>query len=52
MVQEYLGVFLEELPGMPPHREVEFQIDLVPGLGAISKTPYRMVPAELRELSN
>ena len=52
MVQEYPDVFLEELPSMPPHREVEFQIDLVPRSGSISKTPYRMAPAELRELRN
>ena len=37
---------------MPPHKEVEFQIDLVPGSSSISKTPYRMAPVELRELSN
>ena len=52
VVREYPDVFLEDLPGMLPHKEVEFQIDLVPGSGAISKTPYRMAPAELRELSS
>ena len=51
MVCRYPDVFPEDLPGMPPHRELEFQIDLVPGSGAISKAPYRMAPAELRELS-
>ena len=38
-------------PSMPPHREVEFLIDLMPGSGPISKAPYRMAPVELRELS-
>uniref|UniRef100_A0A2N9GFR5 CCHC-type domain-containing protein n=1 Tax=Fagus sylvatica TaxID=28930 RepID=A0A2N9GFR5_FAGSY len=38
------------LHGLPPEREVEFTIDLVPGTGPISKAPYRMAPAELKEL--
>ena len=51
VVCEYLDVFPEDLPGMLPYREVEFLIDLMPGSGPISKTPYRMASAELRELS-
>ena len=43
-------VFLEELPGLPPTREVEFGIDLIPGSHPISKASYRMAPAELKEL--
>ena len=35
---------------MPPDREIEFEIDLIPGTGPISKPPYRMAPSELREL--
>jgi len=43
-------VFLEEFPSMPPRREVEFCVDLTPGATPISKAPYRMAPAELKEL--
>jgi hypothetical protein len=43
-------VFPEELPGMPPHREIEFVIDLAPGTTPITKRPYRMVATELAEL--
>ncbi|XP_021726632.1 uncharacterized protein LOC110693769 [Chenopodium quinoa] len=43
-------VILDEIPGMPPVRDVEFIIDLVPGTVPISKAPHRMAPAELREL--
>ncbi|WMV55049.1 hypothetical protein MTR67_048434 [Solanum verrucosum] len=43
-------VFLENLPGLPPKREVEFPIELIHGSTLISITPYRMAPAELREL--
>ncbi|XP_038975659.1 uncharacterized protein LOC120106585 [Phoenix dactylifera] len=50
VVREYPDVFPEKLPGLPPDREVEFTIDLTPGAGPISKAPYRMAPAELREL--
>jgi hypothetical protein len=47
---EYPDVFPEELPGMPPDRDVEFVIDLLPGTGPISKRPYRMSLDELEEL--
>ncbi|WVZ52493.1 hypothetical protein U9M48_003547 [Paspalum notatum var. saurae] len=47
---EYPDVFLEELPGLPPERDVEFRIDLVPGTAPVSKRPYRMAPDELKEL--
>ncbi|GKV15260.1 hypothetical protein SLEP1_g26056 [Rubroshorea leprosula] len=50
MVREFPDVFPEDLPGLPPDREVEFAIDLVPGTGPVSKAPYRMAPAELKEL--
>ncbi|XP_075478906.1 uncharacterized protein LOC142519762 [Primulina tabacum] len=50
VVQEFSDVFPEELPGMVPDREIEFEINLVPGATPISKTPYRMAPAELNEL--
>ncbi|KAL5565524.1 hypothetical protein UlMin_027032 [Ulmus minor] len=50
IVKEFLDVFPEDLPGIPPDREIEFKIDLLPGTAPISKAPYRMAPAELREL--
>ncbi|XP_074362139.1 uncharacterized protein LOC141702337 [Apium graveolens] len=50
VVKEYEDVFPNELPGLPPHREVEFTIELVPGAEPISKAPYRMAPLELQEL--
>ena len=50
VVCEYPDVFPEELPGMPPDREVEFVIELKPGTAPISRQPYRMPPNELKEL--
>jgi hypothetical protein len=51
VVREFPDVFLEELPGMPPDREVEFVIDLLPGTAPISKQPYMMSVEELKELN-
>jgi hypothetical protein len=50
VVNEYLGVFPKELPGLPPDRNIEFVIDLVPGTSPIAKRPYRMPTSELAEL--
>ena len=50
IVCEYPEVFPDDLLGMPPHREVEFFIELIPSSGAVAKNPYRMALAELREL--
>ena len=50
MVQEFLDVFPEELPGMPPDTEIEFTIDIIPGTAPISKRAYRMSAEELKEL--
>ena len=50
IVCEYPDVFPEELPGMPPDRDVEFLIDLVPGSGPIAKRPYKLSVDELKEL--
>ncbi|XP_010239158.1 uncharacterized protein LOC100830759 [Brachypodium distachyon] len=50
IVNEYMDVFPEDLPGMPPDRDIEFLIDLVPGTSPISKRPYRMPANELAEL--
>jgi hypothetical protein len=52
VVCEYPDVFPDELPGMPPDRDVEFVIELQPGTAPISKRPYRMPPKELAELKN
>ena len=49
-VSDFLDVFLEELPGLPPQREIEFAIDVVPGTTSTSITLYRMAPLELKEL--
>jgi len=50
VVCEYPDVFPEELPGMPPDRDIEFVIDLLPGTGPIAKRPYMMATDELKEL--
>src|SRR4051812_5920260 len=50
VVRDFLDVFPEELPGMPPDRCVEFIVDLIPGTAPISRRPYRMAPHELAEL--
>ncbi|MCO6516618.1 MAG: hypothetical protein J6586_09040, partial [Snodgrassella sp.] len=50
VVRQFPDVFPDDLPGLPPERDVEFSIDLLPGTDPISLTPYRMAPAELREL--
>ena len=50
VVREFLDLFPAELPGLPPEREVEFSIELLPGTSPISRAPYRMAPTELREL--
>ncbi|KAA0033088.1 gag protease polyprotein [Cucumis melo var. makuwa] len=50
VVRDYLDVFPEELPGLPPHRDVEFAIELEPGTIPISRAPHRMALAELKEL--
>ncbi|WVZ97837.1 hypothetical protein U9M48_043347 [Paspalum notatum var. saurae] len=50
VVSDFLDVFPEELPGLPPDRDVEFFIELVPGTAPIARRPYRMAPDELKEL--
>uniref|UniRef100_A0A151UF59 Transposon Ty3-I Gag-Pol polyprotein n=1 Tax=Cajanus cajan TaxID=3821 RepID=A0A151UF59_CAJCA len=50
VVRDFAEVFPEEVPGLPPTREMEFSIDLVPGAGPVSVAPYRMAPTELVEL--
>ena len=50
VVYEFLDVFPDELPSLPPDRDMEFKIELVPGTSPISRRPYRMPPNELAEL--
>ncbi|GJT39858.1 putative reverse transcriptase domain-containing protein [Tanacetum coccineum] len=51
IVREFLEVFPEDLPGLPPARQVEFQIDLVSGAAPVARAPYRLTPAEIQEVS-
>ncbi|GJR03900.1 putative reverse transcriptase domain-containing protein [Tanacetum coccineum] len=51
VVQEFLEVFPEDLPGIPPTRQVEFRIDLVPGATPVARAPYRLAPSEMKELA-
>jgi hypothetical protein len=50
VVRDFPDVFPEELPGMPPEREVEFVIDLLPSTAPNSRRPYKMSVEELQEL--
>jgi hypothetical protein len=50
VVNEFPDVFPEELPGMPPDRDIEFVIELKPGTAPIYKTPFMMITPELAEL--
>ncbi|XP_077249410.1 uncharacterized protein LOC143888913 [Tasmannia lanceolata] len=52
VVREFTDVFPEDLPYLPPSREVEFTIDLAPRTSPISKAPYRMAPLEMKELTS
>ncbi|GJV07378.1 hypothetical protein Tco_1345034 [Tanacetum coccineum] len=47
-----LKIFPEDLPGLPPTRQVEFQINLVPGAAPVARSPYRLAPLKMQELSN
>ncbi|GJV48426.1 putative reverse transcriptase domain-containing protein [Tanacetum coccineum] len=51
-VREFLEVFPKDLPSLPPVRQVEFQIDLMPGTSPVARAPYRLAPLEMQELSN
>ncbi|GJZ36915.1 putative reverse transcriptase domain-containing protein [Tanacetum coccineum] len=52
VVREFPKVFPEDLPGLPPVRQVEFQIDLIPGAAPVARAPYRLAPSEMQELSD
>ncbi|GJW78057.1 putative reverse transcriptase domain-containing protein [Tanacetum coccineum] len=51
VIRDFPEVFLEDLPGLPPPRQVEFRIDLVPGAAPVAHAPYRLAPSEMKELS-
>ncbi|GJT71240.1 putative reverse transcriptase domain-containing protein [Tanacetum coccineum] len=50
VVKEFPDVFPEDLPGLPPVRQVEFQIDLIPGAAPVARTPYRLAPSKMQSL--
>ncbi|GJZ01695.1 putative reverse transcriptase domain-containing protein [Tanacetum coccineum] len=52
VVREFSEVFLEDLPGLPPVRQIKFQIDLIPGATPVARAPYRLAPSEMQELSD
>nr|GEV02133.1 reverse transcriptase domain-containing protein [Tanacetum cinerariifolium] len=52
IVREFPDVFPEELPGLPPVHQAEFQIDLIPGASPVARAPYRLAPSEMQKLSN
>ncbi|GJU71168.1 putative nucleotidyltransferase, ribonuclease H [Tanacetum coccineum] len=51
VVSDFLKVFSDDLSGLPPIREIEFRIELIPGATPVAKSPYRLAPSELEELS-
>ncbi|GJX90609.1 putative reverse transcriptase domain-containing protein [Tanacetum coccineum] len=51
IVEDFPEIFPEDLSGLPPTRQVEFQIDLVPGAALVARAPYRLAPSEMKELS-
>ncbi|GKB30389.1 putative reverse transcriptase domain-containing protein [Tanacetum coccineum] len=51
IVRDFSEVFPEDLPGLPPARPVEFQIDLIPGAAPVARAPYRLAPSEMKELA-
>ncbi|GJT56214.1 putative reverse transcriptase domain-containing protein [Tanacetum coccineum] len=52
IVRDFPEVFLEDLSGIPSARQVEFQIDLIPGAAPVAQVPYRLAPSEVKELSD
>ncbi|GJX23269.1 putative reverse transcriptase domain-containing protein [Tanacetum coccineum] len=52
VVIEFSKVFPEDLPGLPPARQKEFQIDFIPGVTPVARAPYRLAPSEMQELSD
>nr|GFA46194.1 putative reverse transcriptase domain-containing protein [Tanacetum cinerariifolium] len=52
IVRDFHEVFPKDLPGLPPTRQVEFQIDLIPGATPVARAPYLLAPSEMKELSD
>ncbi|GKE29806.1 hypothetical protein Tco_1445190 [Tanacetum coccineum] len=52
VVREFSEVFPENLPGLPPIRQVEFQINLIPETTPVARAPYRLAPFKMQELSD
>ncbi|GJU71632.1 putative reverse transcriptase domain-containing protein [Tanacetum coccineum] len=52
IIREFLEFFPDDLPGLPPARQVEFQINLVPGAAPVARTPYQLAPTKMQELSS
>ncbi|GJY90972.1 putative reverse transcriptase domain-containing protein [Tanacetum coccineum] len=52
VILDFPEVFLDDLPGLPPPRQVEFKIELVPGAAPVARAPYRLAPSELKELAD
>nr|GEW20490.1 hypothetical protein [Tanacetum cinerariifolium] len=51
VICKFSDVFPEDLPGLPPPRQVEFEIELVPGAAPVARAPYRLAPSEMKELA-
>nr|GFD14422.1 putative reverse transcriptase domain-containing protein [Tanacetum cinerariifolium] len=51
VIQDFLEVFTEELHGLPPPRQVEFCVDLIPSVAPVARTPYHLAPSKMKELS-
>nr|GFD55043.1 putative reverse transcriptase domain-containing protein [Tanacetum cinerariifolium] len=51
IVRDFPEVFPEDFLGIPPTRQLEFQIDLVPGVSPVARAPYRLAPSEMKELA-
>ncbi|GJU63457.1 hypothetical protein Tco_1245292 [Tanacetum coccineum] len=51
IIRDFPEVFPEDLSGLPPTQQVEFQIDLIPGAAPVARAPYRLAPSEMKELS-
>nr|GFD27649.1 putative reverse transcriptase domain-containing protein [Tanacetum cinerariifolium] len=51
VICKFLDVFLEDLPGLPLPRQVELEIELVPGAAPVARVPYRLAPSKMKELA-
>nr|GEX79591.1 putative reverse transcriptase domain-containing protein [Tanacetum cinerariifolium] len=52
MIRDFPKVFLDDLPGLPPPRQVEFRIKLLPGDASVARAPYHLAPSEMKELAD